>query len=166
MNKFAIELKWAIIFAIAALAWLGLERLVGLHDAYIAQHASYTNLFAIVAIAVYYFALEDKRKNYYGGRMSWKQGFLSGLIISVIVAILSPLTMWIGSTLVAPDYFANAIDYAVRSKVSTREEAEQFFSYQNYALINAVSAILIGALTAAIVAIFTRGPKPFFSRSS
>ncbi len=51
-----------------------------------------TNFFAIIAIAVYVFALLDKRKRDFGGRMTWIQGFVSGVIISIIVALLSPLT--------------------------------------------------------------------------
>ena len=53
MNKFKIELKWGVYFTIAALAWMYVEKALGWHDELISKHAIYTNIFAIVAIAVY-----------------------------------------------------------------------------------------------------------------
>jgi len=60
-----IEIKWAIVFFVATLLWMLLERLVGLHDQYIDQHALYTNFFAVIAIGVYVLALLNKRKQFY-----------------------------------------------------------------------------------------------------
>jgi hypothetical protein len=48
------------------LLWMGVERLIGLHDEHIASHAIYTNFFAIFAIAIYVFALRDKKKSPFG----------------------------------------------------------------------------------------------------
>ena len=76
MKKFAIEIKWGVIFTIISLIWVFLEKSLGWHDEHIAQHAIYTNLFAIVAIVVYVLALIDKRKNFYQGKMNWSQGFM------------------------------------------------------------------------------------------
>ena len=67
MKKYAIEIKWGVIFAIMGLVWMFIERSVGLHDDLIAHHATYTNLIAIPAIAIYVFALLEKRNiNYLG----------------------------------------------------------------------------------------------------
>ncbi len=35
MRKFKIEIKWAFIFIAMTLAWMALEKLVGLHDKHI-----------------------------------------------------------------------------------------------------------------------------------
>ncbi len=91
LNSFRTEIKWALIFVATMLAWMLLERVVGLHDTHIDNHAIYTNFFAIPAIAVYVFALLDKRKSDYNGVMNYKQGFLSGLIITLIVTVLTPI---------------------------------------------------------------------------
>ena len=61
MSKFRIEIKWAIIFALATLLWMAFEKSMGWHDVLIEKHAIYTNFFAIIAIAVYVLALLDKR---------------------------------------------------------------------------------------------------------
>jgi len=80
MKNFYIELKWAAIFVCALFVWMYIEKLTGLHDVHIAKHLIYTNLFAIIAIAIYVLALRDKKQHFYNGLMSWKQGFISGIV--------------------------------------------------------------------------------------
>jgi hypothetical protein len=150
------EVKWAIIFIVAMLLWMVLERLVGLHDKHIARHATLTNLWAIPAIAIYVLALLEKRRIAYGGYMTWLQGFMSGLIITIIVTLLSPLSQWITSTVITPHYFTNVIDYVVEHGQMTREIAESQFNLGRYIWMSAVGALIMGTVTSAIVAIFTR----------
>src|SRR5690606_40750119 len=59
-NVVRIEVKWAIYFSLMTLAWMLLEKLVGLHGKYIDYHIYLTNLFAIPAIAFMVFALDRK----------------------------------------------------------------------------------------------------------
>lgn len=156
MKKYQIEIKWAIIFTVAALVWMVFERMMGWHDELIAKHATYTNFFSIVAIAVFVFALLDKRNNFYEGKMTYKQGFISGLIISVIIALLTPLSQWITSTIITPDYFTNAINYAVESGNATQEQAEATFNLGYYIMNGSIFGLIAGVITTAIVAIFVR----------
>ena len=156
MKKYAIELKWGVIFAIIMLLWMILEKFLGWHDEKIDKHPFLTNLFAIPAILIYIFALLDKRKNYYGGKMTWLQGFLCGVIIAVVVAILSPLVQYVSLNYISPDYFANAIDYAVEAQKMERLEAEQYFTMSNYIVQGEIGSLALGAITGAIVAIFVR----------
>ena len=71
MSKYKIEIKWAIIFLLMGLVWMVLEKAFGFHDVHIDKHPIYTNLVAIPAIAIFVFALLDKRKNYYNGSMTY-----------------------------------------------------------------------------------------------
>ena len=156
MKNVSIEIKWAIIFAVVGLLWMFLEKLAGLHDEHIDKHATYSSLFSIPAIAVYVFALLDKRKNFYHGVMTYKQGFITGLIISVFVAVLSPLTQYITSTIITPEFFSNATNYAVSEGKMTQEAAENYFNMQCYIVQGLIWSLGMGVLTSAIVAIFTR----------
>lgn len=156
MQKYRIELKWAIIFMVTTLAWMILEKLVGLHSIHIDKHMIYTNFFAIPAIVIYVLALLDKRKNFYGGQMTYQQGFLTGLWISLIVTILSPLTQYIISMVITPDYFSTVIDYVVKNDMMTEEAARKQFNLKNYIIQATIGALIMGVVTSAIVAIFTR----------
>ncbi len=135
---------------------MALERLAGLHDKHIDKHAIYTNFIAIPAIAIYVFALLDKRKNFYHGLMSYKQGFMTGLVITAIVTLFSPLTQYITSTFITPDYFSNAIRHVVAGGKMTQAQAEQYFNLKSYIVQALIGTPVMGIVTTAIVAIFTR----------
>jgi hypothetical protein len=156
MKKISIEIKWAILFALMTLIWMIVERGIGLHDTHIDKHAVYTNFYAIPAILVYVFALLDKRKNFYHGKMTYVQGLVTGLVITLIVTILSPLTQYITSTFITPEYFQNAIDYGVSSGETTQEAAEAFFNIKNYIVQGLIGAPVMGLITTVIVAFFTK----------
>ncbi len=155
MKNFALEIKWAIVFFLIGLAWMYMEKASGWHDVEIENHVFYTMFFAIPAIAVYVVALLDKRKNFYNGIMTYGQGFKSGILITLFVALLSPLSQFITSTYISPDYFNNVINYSVSSGAMTQEAAEAQFNLNTYLINAVVGALIMGLLTSAIVAIFT-----------
>jgi hypothetical protein len=156
MKKFAIELKWGVIFTLISLLWMMLEKNLGWHTTHIAKHAAYTNFFAIPAILVFIFALLDKRKNFYSSQMTWMQGFIAGLIISIVVAILSPLAQYITIEWISPDFFTNAREFAIQSGKMNAEQANNYFNLTNYMMQSVFGGILMGAITSAIVALFVR----------
>lgn len=156
MKKFTTEIKWALLFTIVALLWMVLEKALGWHDEHIAKHAIYTNFFAVIAIALYVFALVEKRNKDLGGKMTWFQGVASGMLISVFVAILSPLAQYITYEFISPDYFTNMITYVVENDKMTQNNAEVYFSLKSYLLQAAFGALGMGAVTSAIVALFVR----------
>lgn len=156
LNKFKIEIKWGIIFFLMSLVWMFLEKISGLHSTYIDKHEIYTNLIAIPAIAVYVFALLDKKRNFYAGAMTYLQGFISGLIITLVVTILSPLSQLITTYIITPEYFPNVIKFAVESGKMEQAEADKFFSTASYIKQGLIGAPVMGLVTSAIVAIFTR----------
>ena len=156
MKKYKIEIKWAFIFMVMMLLWMVFERAVGLHDEHIDKHPIYTNFVAILAIAVYVLALLDKRKSFYNGVMTYKQGFVSGLIISLIVTVFSPLTQYITSKIISPDYFNNVIEYSVSNNLMTLEAAQAYFNLKSYIIQVLIATPIMGIVTSAIVAIFTK----------
>lgn len=156
MNSYKIELKWAIIFTIMSMTWMGIENATGLHDINIKKHALLTNIIAIPAILIYVFALIDKRKNDYNGSMEYKQAFVSGLILSVITAALSPINVLATYYLISPHFFTNMINYAVSQKMMTQEAAESYFSLRSYMLQSVIGALFMGTVTGAIVGFFVK----------
>lgn len=156
MNSYKIELKWAIIFTIMSMTWMGIENATGLHDINIKKHAILTNIIAMPAILIYVFALIDKRKNDYNGSMEYKQAFVSGLILSVITAALSPINVLATYYLISPHFFTNMIDYTVSQKMMTQEAAESYFSLRSYMLQSVIGALFMGTVTGAVVGLFLK----------
>lgn len=157
MKNIKIEIKWAFIFIAMTLLWMLLEKGVGLHSVHIDKHQYLTMLYMIPAIAIYVLALKDKKKNFYLGQISFKQGFICGLIISVIVTLFSPLTQWVISTIITPEYFPNVIEHSVNTGYhQSQEEAEAFFNLKNYMIQSTIWAIIMGTVTSLIVALIVR----------
>lgn len=155
MKTRTIEIKWAIIFSVVGLLWMLMEKLTGLHSTHIDKHMYLTNLFAIPAIIMMVLALKDKKRNFYKGQMSYKQGFVSGLIISVFIALLSPLTQWITSTIITPEYFPNVIAYSVETGYhKSVAEAEAYFNLKNYIIQSSIGALIMGIITTAVIMVF------------
>jgi uncharacterized membrane protein YvlD (DUF360 family) len=156
MQSYKTEIKWAFIFIASMLVWMILERAVGLHDEHIDKHMIYTNFFAIVAFVVYYLALKDKRDSDYAGVISYKQAFIAGVIMSVVIMLFTPLTQYIVSYYITPNYFTNVINYSVANNLMTQEAAEAYFNFGSYVIQSTIFSLVMGVITTAIMAFFVK----------
>ncbi|MBP6624570.1 MAG: DUF4199 domain-containing protein [Chitinophagaceae bacterium] len=156
MKTIKIEIKWALIFLLMTLAWMFLEKLVGLHSIHIDKHPFYTMFYMVPAILVYVLALKDKKENFYNGQMNYLQAFISGLILTGIITLLTPLSQYIVSTWITPSYFQHAIAYAIKNTQMDAATAEEYFSLKNYIIQGVMGAPIMGTITTAIVAFFLR----------
>lgn len=157
MKSFKIEIKWGILFTLSGIIWAVLEKSLGWHDALLEKHATYTLFYAPIAIAIYVFALLDKKKNHYSGEMNYLQGLISGLVVTVVVLILTPLSQYVTHEFISHDYFTNISTLTVSQGQMTMEEAEAHFTLENYIVQSLIFAAFMGLLTSAVVALFTRG---------
>ncbi|PQJ16053.1 DUF4199 domain-containing protein [Aureicoccus marinus] len=156
MGKFKTEIKWGIIFVLTTLIWNFLEKSLGFHGENIAQHAVVSNFFMIPAFFIYVLGIREKREKDLGGTMTFKQGFIAGMIITLVVTVFTPLTQYLVSTVITPDYFQNKIDYSVEIETYTQEEAENVFNLQSYMVQSTLLAPAIGAVTSLLIALFMK----------
>lgn len=157
MFSIKTEIKWAILFSVMTLIWMLLEKLSGLHGQYIDYHLYLTNLYAIPAIWLMVLALKEKKRIAYNGQINYLQGLKSGIVLSIFIALLSPLTQWITSYVITPEYFPNVIKRSVEiGYFKTTAEAEANFNYANYAKQSAIAAFVMGLITTAIAMVFIR----------
>lgn len=155
MHRYRLELKWALVFFLMMLSWMLLERLLGWHGRHIDRHAAMTNLVAIPATAVYVLALLEKRRSL-GGFMTYGQGVVCGLIITLVVTLLSPLSQTLVATVITPDFFQNMIEFSVAEGKLSRAAAESYFNLGSYIKQGLMGAPLMGILTSLVVALFVR----------
>lgn len=156
MKSVRIEIKWGVLFILIGLIWMVFEKAMGWHDVHIDKQATYSMIFAPIAVAIYVFGLIDKKRNYYGGRMSFSQGFVAGMVITLVVVILSPLSQYITSTYITPDYFDNVIAYSVSSGTMDQAAADKYFSLTSYIIQSTIFAAVMGLVTSTVVAFFLR----------
>lgn len=161
MKKITIEVKWGILFSIASLVWMIIENSVGLHDEYINKQALYTNLFGLIAIAIYALAIREKKYLYFKGEMTWQQGFISGVILSIVISLISPIVQYITYTFITPNFFTNFINYTVANNIQTQAQAEAYFSIKSYMIQSIFGGFSMGIIMAAIVALFLKTKKQY-----
>lgn len=152
MKTRMLEIRWGVYFILMQLCWMLVEKALGYHDERIAEHASFSILVMIPSILMYFFALHFKRVKAYGGRMSFKQGLKSGLFITAIVTLLTPFSQLLTSLVITPEYFQNAIAYAVESGAATREAAEANFNLKSYVIQSVAFAPIAGVITSVLIA--------------
>ena len=156
MKKIQIELKWAIIFTIFTLVWWLLEKTLGWHDEKIANHFWLTLLFFPFVILMYVLAIREKRRRHYDKRITWKQAFLSGLLLSVFAAALSPIAQYITHNYITPEFFVNVKESSITHNMMSIESANHFFSLTGYMYRSVISYIVGGSIISALVALFLR----------
>ena len=81
---------------------------------------------------------------------------LTGLVITALITVISPLTQIITVEIISPHYFSNAMQYAVEEGKMTTEQAEKYFNLGNYIVQTVIFTPIMGIITTAIVAIFTK----------
>lgn len=150
-----IELKAAMLISLLMLLWLSLEFMVGLHDVFIAYHPYVTMLALIIPVVVTRYALLSKKEEQ-NGHITYRQAFVSGLIIALMCTVLAVPMHYIFHYLINPDFFDNMIHYAVANKKSTPEQAAQYFNFQSYLMQSIGGTIIFGLLVAVIAAYFVR----------
>lgn len=158
-KDYRIEFKWAFIFMGALLSWSIVERLLGFHDRCIEQHPYFSLIFAIPAISLYALALGEKKRTFYNGQMTFKLGFMSGMLITLILTLFTPFIQFVILELISPDFLANLMEYSVKSGHDSLEDAQAFFTYSNYAVQSSIWALLSGVITTLLVAFFVQTRK-------
>lgn len=156
MKNFTIEIKWAAIFTVASVLWAVIEKFSGLHDTHIGKQPVYSMLFAIPAIFIFFLALRDKKKSFFNGQMSWKQGVISGMILSVFIAVLSPVAVWFAYGIISPEYFPKAVKYYTETRTMTAAQAELYFSQTAFMKKSVADALSMGVITSAVVALIVQ----------
>lgn len=153
MKNRQLEIRWGIYFILMQLGWMFLEKSLGYHDARIAEHAGFSMWVMVPSLLMYFFALHFKRVKDYGGKMTYKQGLISGLVVTAVVTVLTPLSQTITSLLISPEYFPNVIAYTVDTGAETQEAAEAYFNLKNYIMLSTLFAPAAGIVTSLIMAL-------------
>ena len=159
MKNFSIEIKWALRFTLLTLAWAIGEKTIGLHDKHIENYGMCSLLFAFPAFLFFYLALAEKKKYFFNNQMVWKQGFITGIVISFIIALLNPIAQYVIYKSVSPNFFENIIAYKTKNTAMTLKTAQDIFNLKSYIIQTSFSGLSYGVITGAIVSFLIRNKK-------
>lgn len=158
MNKFKIEFKWAIYYTFLGIMWFQLEKHLGYHDENIANHHFLTNFIYIFIFGIYILFLIDKKKNYFNGIMTWQQGLISGLVLSVLAMILAPFSIYFKLKYVNPNFFEQMIQASTARGIKL-ENAEAVFNMKAYITLGVVDCLSFGIIFAALASAIVKTKK-------
>ncbi|OYU79436.1 MAG: hypothetical protein CFE23_14145 [Flavobacterium sp. BFFFF1] len=149
MKKFAIEIKWAIRYIFVFLAWVFLEKYCGAYDENVGSYFLFSFGFYIFAFLIYLMALKDKKEHYFSNQLEWKQGTVSGIYMTVFIAILMPVAQIIIQKAIAPEFFPNMIKHSLASKNANAQAIREYFSFPDYITHSIFLALSVGMIYAA-----------------
>lgn len=157
---FKTELTWGIIFSAMMFAWTCLEFATGLHTTHKDLHPILTNLVLFPSVAIYLLALRNVRKTL-GGYMTWLQAIRSGMVMTVIIAVLNPMQMYLFFTYVNPTFFTDFAQYAFETnQAPSVEKALEYFNISAYLKMGTFGALVMGLVTAAATGYFVKKDPP------
>jgi len=154
MKNIKIELKWAILFTIAYLTWMLLEKTLGWHDEKVDNQYWLRFFYIPISILFYFLALKESRRRIYHKHISWLQAFWNGLLLAFFIVLLVPFSQYIIHTYLSPEFFPNMIKYSVNNELLTLEEAEAEYNLRSYIFGSMITAAIAGTIASGLVAIF------------
>lgn len=135
--------------------FLSFEKAMGWHDEHIQYHIVYSLLIIFPQALLFYFALIEKKKKYYQGKITWQQAFLSGGVLSLLIAGISPATMYYMHTFLSPNFLPLAIEKFVASG-GDEATAQSYHSLEAYIKNAILFNVSMGIVLSAIVGVFVK----------
>jgi len=112
----------------------------------------------LVIVGIYFVALLDKKKNVYQGKMTQSQGFISGILLTLFIGLLTPFLLRISLQYISPDFFSSMQSYMVSSKKMSAEQVKLYYNYRSFLLQTLFLNFSLGILSSAIFS-FTLSAK-------
>ena len=156
-----LELKWVSIIIILHILWHVGERMLGFYG----EKSNYQEFSGMVFMALYafvmYLAIADLRSRN-RGFLNKRQGFLSGLFISLILVAFAPIMVGLLAFVIQPDFFNEMIMASTTNgEYQSYQMAEQEYNYWSYVKLYMAGYMLVGSLFAALWSyILHRMPDP------
>ncbi len=159
MKKISLELKWALIIGLMQLFLVLIDRLFGILDFQSISKIAFSGIpLTIISLYLFVFALYKIKAKRYSGVMTYKDGFKSGIIITLYFLASLPLIHLL-TYLANPQYFSEAIQYAIDNNKMTLEQAQYQYSFTYYLIANIIGSAFSGILLSAIIPIFVNKIK-------
>jgi hypothetical protein len=133
--------------------WMMLEKFLGYHDDKIQYQPLFSMLFGFVTLVIYIFALKDKKINFYHNQMNWREGFVSGLTLSLVIALFTTMIEYTKHHVISPYFLETMQKIIVEQNKMTLENAENFFTFSNTLSQSIFYVISFGSVLAALISL-------------
>lgn len=159
---FRIALKYGILIVFFIFLWGIIEYMAGIEADFIQYHPVLTLLSLSIPMIFMYFGIREAQKSSVG-YFSYGQAFKTGILITLVVAVLDPLGQWIYFSFIRPDFFesmkafseARLLAQGIDPEVARRQATEES-TMGSYLLNRFIGAVVAGVIISSILAIFVR----------
>ncbi len=151
MNKYAIEIKWATILSLAYLIWMIIEKQFGFHSEKALQEPLFNLLFIPFLVVLFYFAIRNKKKTIFNNEMEWKQGFASGIVLTLLLTVTTTVVVMLTFNIISPDFFKTAIEQS-----DNKDLAQLNYNLPIFIKNNIFDKLSFGVVLAAIMSYFIK----------
>ena len=154
------EIKYGFNISVAGFAFICAEFLLGLHTKFVKWHPMVSWVAMLIPVLGLIFAIRQKRYEL-GGFISYKKSLRTGVLVSIVSAIVNPLFIFIYYKIVNPGWTAFMVEEARKFAISSGKDpfeamknAEIYFSMKSYMIQSALGALGGGILISLILAYF------------
>jgi len=141
----------AITYFILFIVWKACEKLLGFHDGNINLYPVISDLILIPIIIIYSVGFKSLRIGL-GGKIKFINALGFGLMASLFIVALTPMSVWIFDQFLNPNFYATMIQYQVKNHLSTLEIAQQSFNHENFKQSCLIGNIVTGSILSVILA--------------
>ena len=143
----------AISYFFIFILWKACEKLMGFHDDKINFYPYFSDLIIIPLVLLYAIGFKKHRISL-GGKITFINGIGFGLMATLFIVALTPMSVWIFDQFINPNFYTSMIQYQVKNHLSTLEIAKQSFNHDNFKqsciIGNASTGILLSVILAFI----------------
>jgi len=158
MKNIKTEVKWAVVYVIMTMVWSLLGKVLGFHDSRIDQGIIFNTLIIIPSVILYVLSMREKKLKYYHGHISYRQSFMSGLILTVFVTVLGPVYPFF-TNIISPNLFEDSIRFVVTSNQMSEADAVKQFTLSSFVVQGIFGSIIFGVVYSAVISIFLKSKK-------
>lgn len=159
-RPYLIEFKWAAIYILLCIGWASLQQYMGMHT-HLIQLQPFAYLIGLPFFSMYLLTMLDERKNVYDGFLTYKEGYMAGLRLTIFILLLTPLQHYIQHTHVTPEFLHRMETHSVQTGKMTASEAARHYSQGYYLIISMGVRALAGVgLTFLLALVCKSKPRP------
>jgi hypothetical protein len=151
---FKKSLILAISYFFIFIIWKACEKLIGLHDNNINLYPIISDLIIFPLILLYSTGFKKYRIGL-GGKITFINGIGFGLMATLFIIALTPMSTWIFDQFINPNFYASMIQYQVKNHLSTLEIATQSFNHENFKQSCMLGNTATGTLLTIVLAIIS-----------
>lgn len=163
------DLKFGIITGITVCAWILIEFFLGFHTTRLSV-GEYSSYFAIVIpLVTLYMGIKEKRDRYYKGKITVSAGIRTGLMITLVSAIITTIFLVIYYNYINPDFIQiglalqkHRIILTGRTELEIAREMEkirEIFSFTHQLLYGILSTLGIGFVISLALSVLLKNNK-------